>query len=86
MKNTLEDLWFSYLMEQRVALADSDKIIVNSLSNKREEIYKTLDSEQKNAFEKYEESSDNVSIIYEKQAFIKGVKFAANILLDALRG
>lgn len=84
MKNTLEDLWFSYLIEEGIALSDSDRIIVNSSSQKREEIYNTLSQTQRQAFEKYEENTNDMLNIYEKEAFIKGIKFATKFFINSL--
>lgn len=83
MKNLLEDLWFSYLIEERTVLSDSDRIIVQSSNEKREKIYNTLNQEQKNDFDDYEVNSNDICNIYEKEAFIKGVRFAVKFLSGA---
>lgn len=84
MKNLLEDLWFSYLIEERVILSDSDNIIVKSSHTKRDKIYNTLNQEQKKDFDDYEENSNDICNIYEKEAFIKGVHFAVKFLSSAI--
>lgn len=86
MKNLLEDLWFSYLIEERVVLSDSDRIIVQSSNAKREKIYNTLNQDQKNDFDDNEENSNDICNIYEKEAFIKGVRFAVQFLNGATQG
>ncbi|MBQ3604367.1 MAG: hypothetical protein IJA02_11035 [Clostridia bacterium] len=84
MQNLLEDLWFSYLIEDRVSLSDSENIIVKSSSEKRDKIYNTLNPVQKNAFDEYEENSNDICNIYEKHAFLKGVHFAVKFLIGAM--
>ncbi len=84
MKNLLEDLWFSYLIEERTVLSDSDNIIVKSSHEKREKIYNSLNPMQKKDFDEYEENSNDICNIYEKEAFIKGVRFAVNFLSGAM--
>ena len=86
MKNLLEDLWFSYLIEERTVLSDSDRIIVQSSNGKRDKIYNTLNQEQKKDFDDYEVNSNDICNIYEKEAFIKGVRFAVQFLSGATQG
>lgn len=83
MKNLLEDLWFSYLIEERTVLSDSDRIIVQSANQKRDKIYNALNQAQKNDFDDYEENANDICNIYEKEAFIKGVRFAVKFLNGA---
>ena len=85
MKNLLEELWFSYQMEKPTVLSDCERGIVNSSSNRRDKIYETLTPEQKADFDSYEELSNEICLIYEKEAFIKGVKFTAGFLADAIK-
>lgn len=85
MKNFLEDLWFSFEIEKRTVLSDSERGIVNSSSESRKKIYDTLTPEQKADFDSYEELSNEICLIYEKEAFIKGVKFTAGFLADAIK-
>ena len=85
MKNLIEDLWFSYFIEERTVISDSDRIIVNSSKQKRDKIYNALNNEQKNDFDDYEENSNNICNIYEKEAFVKGVRFAVEFLFGAIQ-
>ena len=85
MKNLIEDLWFSYLIEERTVLSDSDRLIVNSSKQKRDKIYNALNREQKTDFDDYEENSNNICNIYEKEAFVKGVRFAVEFLFGAIQ-
>lgn len=85
MKNLLEDIWFSYEMEKKTDLSDSERSIANSASDSRDKLYATLTPEQKADFDSYEELSNEICLIYEKEAFIKGVKFTAGFLADAIK-
>ena len=67
MKNFLEDLWFSFEIEKRTVLSDSERGIVNSSSESRKKIYDTLTPEQKADFDSYEELSNEICLIYEKE-------------------
>lgn len=85
MKNLLEDLWFSYEIERSIVLSDSERSIANSASDIRDKIYATLTPTQKADFDSYEELSNETCIIYEREAFIKGVKFTAGFLAEAIK-
>lgn len=85
MKNFLENLWFNYEIEKKTELSDSERGIVNSSSDSRNKIYSTLTPEQKADFDSYEELSNEICLIYEKEAFIKGVKFTATFLAEAIK-
>ncbi|MBQ7101093.1 MAG: hypothetical protein IJN81_05625 [Clostridia bacterium] len=85
MQNFLENLWFNYEIEKKIELSDSERGIVNSSSDSRDKIYSTLTPEQKADFESYEDLSNEICLIYEKEAFIKGVKFTAAFLSEAIK-
>ena len=85
MKNLLEDLWFSYEIEKKTYLSDSERSIANSASDSRDKLYATLTPEQKADFDIYEDLSNETCIIYEREAFIKGVKFTAGFLTEAIK-
>lgn len=85
MKSMLEDLWYSYLIEKRVEKTDSDRSVINLYNQKRDEIFNTLSDTQKQLFESYEDSFNEICNIYEKEAFIKGVSFAMNFFASALK-
>ena len=47
MKSMLEDLWYSYLIEKRVEMSDSDRSVINLYSEKHDKIFDTLSDTQK---------------------------------------
>ncbi|MBQ3604341.1 MAG: hypothetical protein IJA02_10905 [Clostridia bacterium] len=84
MKSMLEDLWYSYLIEKKIDLSDSDRSVINLYSEKHDKIFDTLSDTQKRLFESYEDSFSEMCNIYEKEAFIKGVSFAVRLFVSAL--
>ena len=83
MKKTLEMLWQMYcteypqnksaeLNEAAKQAYDSEQRLTSALSEKEQEL-----------FELCRDKWDRITAISEKQAFIKGVKFATNYLIEA---
>lgn len=84
MKKILEDLWYSYLMENSIERNTEKKKILNILTANEEKLHEKLNKEQKEALENYENSLYEINSISEKEAFIKGIRFATMFLIEAL--
>ena len=84
MKRILEDLWYSYQMENAVKFGKEEKEMAKKISIAEDALQKSLNDEQKVALKIYEDCLDEISDACEKKAFIKGIRFAVGFLLEAL--
>lgn len=86
MRKELEDLWYNYLIEVIVERTDKEKEIIKNLTESDNCLRDKLNEEQKELLEEYDDAFMQVSRISEKNAFVKGVQFAARFLVEALCG
>jgi hypothetical protein len=84
MKKTLEDLWYSYLMDQSWEKCDEKKAILSALAEKEDALRSVLTAEQKNQYEDCEKLLLELYSLSERDAFVKGACFATKFLLEAL--
>lgn len=84
MKNTLEQLWDSYLMENPVNQNTERKKLLDTLVRCEDTLRASLTPEQINALGKYDACLLDISTFDQKEAFTKGVRFATGYLLDVL--
>ena len=84
MKRMLEDLWYSYQMENAVKASKPEKEMAKRISTAEEVLHRSLNDEQKAALKAYEACLDEISGVCEKNAFVKGIRFAVGFLLEAL--
>lgn len=84
MKKTLEDLWYSYLMDQSWEKCNEKKAILSALAEKEEALRSVLTAEQKNQYEDCEKLLLELYSLSERDAFVKGACFATKFLLEAL--
>ena len=84
MKKTLEDLWYSYLMDQSWEKCNEKKAILSALEEKEEALRSVLTAEQKNQYEDCEKLLLELYSLSERDAFVKGACFATKFLLEAL--
>ena len=84
MKRILEDLWYSYQMENAVKFGKEEKEMAKKISIAEDALQKSLNDEQKVALKIYEDCLDEISDACEKKAFVKGIRFAVGFLLEAL--
>lgn len=83
MKKNLEDLWFNYLIEAPIKRSDKEKTAIKEWSKKEEYFHSKLDEEQMKILEEYDNAVSAVGRISEKNAFVKGVKFATRFIFEA---
>lgn len=84
MRKELEDLWYNYLIEVMVERTDKEKEIIKNLTESDNCLRDKLNDEQKALLQNYDNAFMQVSRISEKNAFVKGVKFATRFLVEAL--
>jgi hypothetical protein len=84
MKKILEDLWYSYLMDQSWEKCNEKKAILSALAEKEDALRSVLTAEQKNQYEDCEKLLLELYSLSERDAFVKGACFATKFLLEAL--
>lgn len=84
MKNELEKLWYSYIIEEVSKRNDQEKEIIRNWSAKETDFRAKLNDEQKALLEEYDAAVCKMSGTSEKNAFIKGVKFTTRFFIEAL--
>lgn len=84
MNKTLEDLWYSYQTENPNDPVSEKKHLAAALNSAGQRLRADLTDEQKEALENYEECLNEIGGIAEREAFIKGVRFATKFLIEAM--
>ena len=84
MENLLEDLWYSYEIGRNTSISDEEKTILNKLVENQDKLCGGLSDELIAVFEEFENCERGLACVAEKQAFIKGVRFASKFWLEAL--
>ena len=84
MKPILEELWYSYIMENSAEDNAQVKKMLRALVEKQDYLKDNLDPEILKICEECHGIIFEMSGISEKEAFVKGVRFATKYLIDAL--
>lgn len=84
MKTLLDDLWYNHPIGVRLEQSQEEKDALNELIVYEDELRNSLTQKQKMIYKRYETCSIEVNCISEKEAFIKGVRFATQYLFNAL--
>ncbi len=84
MGKTLNDLWCSYLSDASPDQSREMKKIYSRALSEKEKFSTDFTEEQKKAMNKYEELCGEISALCEREAFLRGVRFTATFLLEAL--
>lgn len=85
MRQTLEDLWHSYLMEKNEQ-SKEEREAISKLVEHEGKLRATLNAEQLEMLETDDFCFSEIAYISERDAFIKGVRFATRYLIEALYG
>lgn len=83
MRKELEDLWINYLIEVPIERNEQEKENINKFSKVSALLRSTLNDEQKKYLEEYDNAVCTLNGASEKCAFIKGVRFALRIFVEA---
>lgn len=84
MKKELEQLWYSYIVETGTVRTEQERVIIRNLSEKDEQLRSKLNQEQIKFLEEYDKAFAETYNLLEKDAFIKGIKFATRFLFESL--
>ena len=81
MKHILEDLWYSYeLSNPKIPTKELEEVLEKAYQSE-ERLRENLNEKENELFLKYEAYMSEISSISEKDAFIRGVRFATKYLL-----
>ena len=84
MRENLENLWFDYLIEAPIGRSAKENDIIKKWSEKEKLLRSKLNEEQLEIFEEYDAALSSINRISEKNAFVKGVKFATRFIFETL--
>ncbi len=84
MNSILEDLWYNYQIGIRSEQSQEEKDVLNDLVLFEDKLRESLTEEQKHIYKSYESCVIKSNCISEKEAFIKGVRFATQYLFETL--
>ena len=80
---TLKNLWYDYLIEEQPKSAE-ERAALSCVVKAVETLSATLNGDQKDMLEDYSTSYADLTSVLNEEAFICGVSFATNYLLEAL--
>ena len=84
MQQNLESLWYSYIVENGMVRTEQERAIIKNLSDNDEQFRSKLNQEQISLLEEYDKAFTATYSILEKDAFVKGIRFATRFLVEAL--
>ncbi len=84
MREDLENLWYSYIVETGTVRTEQERAIIKNLSEKDEQFRAKLNPEQIASLEEYDKAFTATYSMLEKDAFVKGIRFATRFLVGAL--
>lgn len=84
MNPILEELWYSYIMENSIEENAQSKKLLRTLVEKQDYLKDNLDPEVFKICEECHSIIFEMGGISEKEAFVKGVQFATGYLVEAL--
>ena len=85
MKKDLQDLWFDYIIEFPIERNEKERATIEEWSKKEKDFRSFLNEEQLKFLEEYDNAVSAVGRISEKNAFLKGVRFATRFIFEALK-
>lgn len=84
MKTLLDDLWYNHQIGVRSEQSQEEKDALNKLIVLEDALRDSLTEKQNILYKHYEACSIEVNCISEKEAFVKGVRFATQYLFETL--
>ena len=84
MKNLLEELWYSYDMTDTNENEEQRSELLNLIVLNEDRLKETLNEKETETLKNLEDCIDELNHIAQKQAFMKGVRFAVSFMCEAL--
>ncbi|MCH5183901.1 MAG: hypothetical protein J1E00_06975 [Oscillospiraceae bacterium] len=80
----LEKLWFTDWSLRSTQWTEEANLLLDELEEKEKDLFANLTEEQQEALESYKIDLNNLRTLFEKDAFMKGVRFATAYMIEAL--
>ena len=84
MKNLLEELWYSYDMTDTNENEEQRSELLNLIVLNEDRLKETLNEKEMDILTKLENCIQELNDLSQKEAFIKGVRFATSFMCEAL--
>ncbi|MBE6605645.1 MAG: hypothetical protein E7635_01225 [Ruminococcaceae bacterium] len=84
MKNLLEELWYSYDMTDTNENEEQRSELLGLIVRNEDKLKETLNEKEMDTLTKLENCIQELNDLSQKEAFIKGVRFAASFMCEAL--
>lgn len=85
MPKLLESLWTNYQMEKSSHLNAEERAVLHKVITEENILLGELTAEQKELFENFTSVQGELQCLYEKCAFLSGVRFAIQFLAEGIR-
>ena len=83
MQETLEKLWFEYLIEKCAVIdTDEERKLTQEVAELHEKANALMNYEQQMAVEKYIDALGDLESLFAKKAFCRGCEFGVSFLLE----
>lgn len=86
MKKTLETLWSAYQMEFPSKQSEEEKEVLHTLVAAEDKLLAELNGEQIRTLKVLEDCLGDLECLADKEAFIRGIRFATSYLIEAMCG
>lgn len=84
MNDFLKSIWYLSIMEDTFEKNDEEKRLLKEAAAYEDELTKNMTDEQKEILFEYSCCLSEISCVCDAKAFVKGVKFAASFITEAL--
>ena len=84
MNSFLQDLWYTYELQRFRPQDAEERELLSLIVRSEETLFANLNEEQKALLKKYKDSIRDLHCLSERDAFVRGVRFAAAFLTEAL--
>ena len=84
MYKLLEDLWNNFYLEKNSKLSNEGKEAFHNVVEMQKEIYESLNKDEIELFEKYEELRRQYDFITQQEIFIGGIGLAVRFIIEAM--
>ena len=85
MSKLLESIWYDYISQQPAELSQEMRALREELNRSNDLLWGDLNNTQKEEFLEFESCMNRMTGAAEKDAFVRGVRFAVTFLLSAVR-
>ncbi|MBQ8370108.1 MAG: DUF3618 domain-containing protein [Clostridia bacterium] len=85
MSKLLESIWYDYVSQQPAEVSAEMQALREELGRTSDALWGDLSNTQKEAFLAFESCMNSMSGVSEKDAFVRGVRFAVMFLLSVVR-